>query len=238
MSQAHRARQAQIPIMTERRAPLTVAPTDSPSPSAGRVPSARAVAPTEPFVAFAYATLAREADALLAARPPPKRAATPDEIHRLRVAARRLRVALRVFRRMLPSRDVTRFQADLRWFASSLGDLRDLDVYTENFKAYAGTLPRPQRGELGGFELYLRRERAKARKAAAATFTSDRTDALFEDLARFVAAGPSAMYGTSSGRSKTIAAKSAGVVVAAPNSVSVGMCFSIQPSRHGEMLSP
>ena len=31
---------------------------------------------------------------------------TPDEIHRLRVAARRLRVALRLFGRMLPSKDV------------------------------------------------------------------------------------------------------------------------------------
>ena len=47
---------------------------------------------------------------------------------------------LRLFRRMLPSRDVARFRADLRWFASSLGDVRDLDVYTDNFKEL---LPRP-----------------------------------------------------------------------------------------------
>lgn len=194
MSQAHRARQAQkIPSMSERRAPLTVAPTDSPSSGAGKSNvRARSSAPTDAFLAFAYATLAREVESLLDSRPAAERAPTPSEIHGLRVAARRLRVALRLFRRMLPSRDVTRFRADLRWFASSLGDVRDLDVYTENFKAYAATLPREQRSELGGYELYLRRERADARQKAAASFASPRTEALFDDIERFAAAGPSA----------------------------------------------
>jgi CHAD domain-containing protein len=180
--------------MSERRAPLTVAPTGSPS-SAARDHSnvrSRGVAPTDPFVTFAYATLAREVAELLESRPAAGRAPTPGEIHGLRVAARRLRVALRLFRHMLPSRDVTRFRADLRWFASSLGEVRDLDVYTDNLKAYAAELPPHERRELGGYELYLRRERADARQRAAASFASPRTEALFRDIERFVAAGPSA----------------------------------------------
>jgi CHAD domain-containing protein len=146
----------------------------------------------DPFIVFAYGILAHEVETLLDARPPAQRAPTPEEIHQLRVAARRLRVALRLFRRMLPSRDVTRFRDDLRWSASSLGDLRDLDVYSENFKAYRLALPAERRGDLSGYELYLRRERADARQRATASFAHPRTAALFDDIARFVAAGPSA----------------------------------------------
>ena len=156
--------------MSEPRAQRTVAPTHSPSfEPAERGTAAPGSRRDDAFIVFAYA-IAR------AARPRrcspsgrrPKRTPTPDEIHQLRVAARRLRVALRLFGRMLPSRDAARFRADLRWFASSLGDARDLDVYAKSFKAYAQALPAEQRSELSGYELYLRRERAEARQRAAA----------------------------------------------------------------------
>jgi len=149
-------------------------------------------APGDLFITFAYATLAREVETLLAARPQADRAPAPEEIHQLRVAARRLRVALRLFRRMLPSQDVARFRTDLRWFASSLGDARDLDVYSENFKTYRLGLPVEQASELSGYELYLRRERADARQRATATFVDPRTTALFDDIAKFATAGPAA----------------------------------------------
>jgi CHAD domain-containing protein len=178
--------------MSQRRAQRTVAPTDPPSSRPAATPRANGFAPSDPFIVFAYATLEREVEALLASRPQGARAPTPDEIHQLRVAARRLRVALRLFRRMLSSRRVTHLRAELRWFASSLGEVRDLDVYTENFKAYCLALPPEQRSELSGYELYLRRERADARHSAAASFAAPRTTALFDDVARLVAAGPSA----------------------------------------------
>jgi CHAD domain-containing protein len=93
---------------------------------------------------------------------------------------------------MLPSREVARLRADLRWFASSLGDVRDLDVYTDNFKQYCLNLPPEQRNELSGYELYLRRERADARQRATAAFADPRVNALFDEAARFVARGASA----------------------------------------------
>jgi CHAD domain-containing protein len=118
------------------------------------------------------------------------RAPAPEEIHQLRVAARRLRVALRLFGRLLPTNDAARFRADLKWFAGSLGDVRDLDVYAENFRAYLRTLPLEQRGGLSGYQLYLRRERAEARARAAEVAASPRLAGLVADLERFVAAGP------------------------------------------------
>lgn len=176
--------------MSEPRAHRTVAPTD---PTRSNPPGDRAVrGPADSLLVFAYAVLERGVAMLLENRPLPDRAATPDEVHQLRVAARRLRVAFRLFRRMLPSRDVARFRADLRWFASSLGDVRDLDVYTDNFKAYVSTVPPEQRDDLSGYELYLRRDRSDARNRATAMFAEPRVAALFDDVARFVAMGPSA----------------------------------------------
>jgi CHAD domain-containing protein len=176
--------------MSEPRAHRQVAPThlsrrDEPRKKAPEF------GPTDPFIAFAHTILRREAAGLSANKPQVEQAPTPDEIHQLRVAARRLRVALRLFGRLLPSKDASRFNTELRWFAGSLGDVRDLDVYTENFKAYVQTLPAEQRGGLSGYEMWLRRERAEARQRAAAAVASPRAAALFADIERFVAAGPS-----------------------------------------------
>ena len=175
--------------MSEPRAQRSVA---SPTPSTPSVAPAPGFGPNDAFIVFAYAILCRAASALQANRPKLEHSPTPDEIHQLRVAARRLRVALRLFQRMLPSRDVARLRAELRWFASSLGDVRDLDVYGESFKAYAQTVPPALRGGFSAYELYLRRERAEARQRAAAAFASPRTAALFVDLERFAATSPSA----------------------------------------------
>jgi CHAD domain-containing protein len=177
--------------MTESRAQRHVAPAQLPRPVESRGAAAPGFAPNDPFIAFAHSVLRREA-AGLAANKPRAEQPTPDEIHQLRVSARRLRVALRLFARMLPSRDTARLNTELRWFASSLGDVRDLDVYTENFKAYVQSLPPEQRGGLSGYEMYLRRERAEARQRAATAVASPRAAAFFADMERFAAAGPTA----------------------------------------------
>ena len=179
--------------MSEPRAQRQVAPTHLLSKSGElRSHGTPGFGPADPFIAFAHAILRREAAGLAASKPKTEQAPTPDEIHQLRVAARRLRVALRLFGRMLPSKDTTRFNTELRWFAGSLGDIRDLDVYTENFKAYVQGVPPEQRGGLSGYEMYLRRERTEARQRAAAAVASPRAAALLADIERFVDGGPSA----------------------------------------------
>src|SRR5262245_24559835 len=119
--------------MSESRAQRHAAPTHVPPTGEARGAAAPGFTPNDPFISFAHVVLRREAG-VLAANKPQAEQPTPDEIHQLRVAARRLRVALRLFGRMLPSKDTARFNTELRWFAGSLGDVRDLDVYTENFK--------------------------------------------------------------------------------------------------------
>jgi CHAD domain-containing protein len=179
--------------MSEPRAQRQVAPTHLLSKSGElRSHDTPGFGPADLFIAFAHAVLRREAAGLATSKPKAEQAPNPDEIHQLRVAARRLRVALRLFGRMLPSKDTTRFNAELRWFAGSLGDIRDLDVYTDNFKAYVQGVPPEQRSGLSGYEMYLRRERTEARQRAAAAVASPRAAALLADIERFAAAGPSA----------------------------------------------
>ena len=173
--------------MSHPRAQRTVAPSHLVRP--GAIPH---IGSNDACILFAYAILAREAAMLADYRPQGENAPTAHAIHQLRVAARRLRVALRLFRRMLPSKAAAHLLAELRWFARSLGELRDLDVYAQAFKAYAQSLPPERRAQLSGYELFLRRERAAARVKAAAVFASARSAALFARLHKFVAAGPSA----------------------------------------------
>jgi CHAD domain-containing protein len=175
--------------MIEPRASNTVVASAPDAPAASA--AARGCAPDDPFLLFAHHVLRRELDALEALRPSSSEAPAPDAIHDLRVTARRLRVALRLFRRMLPSGAVARLRSELKWFARALGDVRDLDVYAENFRAYAARVPAVQREALDGYEVHLRRERATARARLAALLAEPRTALLFDSAGAFLAAQPS-----------------------------------------------
>lgn len=59
--------------------------------------------------------------ALLAAR-------DPDALHQARVALRRLRSALTLFRHTVRGKDYQHLREELRWFAGQLGEARNLDV--------------------------------------------------------------------------------------------------------------
>lgn len=52
----------------------------------------------------------------------------PSALHQARVAIRRLRSAFWLFKSVLHPDDVARFQGELRWWASIMGEARDLDV--------------------------------------------------------------------------------------------------------------
>jgi len=53
----------------------------------------------------------------------------PEGVHQMRVATRRLRSAVSVFRRALPDAFAERARDELRWFAQELGPARDWDVF-------------------------------------------------------------------------------------------------------------
>jgi CHAD domain-containing protein len=101
-----------------------------------------------------------------------------------------LRVALRLFRHVLPARKTAALRKELRWFARALGEVRDLDVYADNFRSYLQMLPPEQLQDLGGYELHLRRARAEARSNLGAVFADQRYAALLGSFAAFLDGAP------------------------------------------------
>jgi CHAD domain-containing protein len=56
------------------------------------------------------------------------------DVHQCRVATRRMRAALRLFDDVLPRSAASRLNADLKWIAAHLGQVRDLDVQLERLE--------------------------------------------------------------------------------------------------------
>jgi CHAD domain-containing protein len=88
-----------------------------------------------------------------------------DPIHDTRVAIRRLRSTLRVFRKVLDRSVIGDFDGELRWFAALLGDVRDCQVQHRRFTAALDEFPEELvlgpvrshvRNELQGIELPAR----------------------------------------------------------------------------------
>ena len=158
--------------------------------AAEKVAPVRTPRPNDPMIVFAYDCLRREFAELLARKPVESTAPSADDVHRMRIAMRRLRVALRLFRRILP-RAAKDFRRDLRAFARSLGMVRDVDVHAETFRSFAETIPAEGLAELGGYELHLRRERADARNRMSERFGDDCYDELLTAFAAFLDNAPS-----------------------------------------------
>lgn len=70
----------------------------------------------------------------------------PDAVHQLRVAARRLRSGLQVFRPLLDREWADAIRAELKWAAGNLGDARDTEVLLDRLDEHTRLLD-PQAAE-------------------------------------------------------------------------------------------
>ncbi|MEU6999640.1 CYTH and CHAD domain-containing protein [Nonomuraea sp. NPDC046570] len=93
-------------------------------PAAG----ARTVSGSAGEVVVGY--LSGQVGALLAQDPRTRRA-EEDAVHQMRVAARRLRSALKAFRKIVPETEA--LQDELKWLGTLLGEARDLEVIRARF---------------------------------------------------------------------------------------------------------
>jgi CHAD domain-containing protein len=114
----------------------------SPEPAAESVATAASVyaeglKPRDPLFLLALRIFRCELDVLRANLRPARALPLPQEIHQSRIALRRLRVALSVFRDFTPAQ-VEQFRVEFRWLAQALGEVRDLDVYEETLAGEAG----------------------------------------------------------------------------------------------------
>jgi CHAD domain-containing protein len=125
----------------------------------------------------------------------------PESVHQMRVATRRLRAALRAFRRVLPAEPRKAFNREFKWVAAVLGDVRDLDVYQDNLEHYTKELPEADGTYLSDFQQHLAKQWRQARKQLLECLSCDRYDQLKASFTEFLQSGPSEFGGKTVGSS-------------------------------------
>jgi len=106
----------------------------------------------------------------------------PEDIHRARVATRRLRSQLRTFRRVLDPGWANALREDLRWLADGLGEVRDKQVLAERLRGRITTLPEGDAAAVVELAAQLEVESEEARGRLVLDMRSDRYIALLERL--------------------------------------------------------
>jgi inorganic triphosphatase YgiF len=103
--------------------------------------------------------------------------ADPDALHQARIALRRLRSALSLFRPTVRGKDLHALRDELGWLAGQFGDARNLDVLLAGEPALAGNAA-------------LLRKRDKAYDRVAAALRADRALRLLLRLPWWIESGP------------------------------------------------
>jgi CHAD domain-containing protein len=121
-----------------------------------------AIEPGDTIGQVGLAVLRRHFAAMLAKEAGTRLGDDIEELHDMRVASRRLRAAVALFRDFLPA-DAERLRPELAWVGQAIGTVRDLDVQLEQLDEWAEALPRADREPLDGLRSLLVAERAQAR---------------------------------------------------------------------------
>ena len=155
-------------------------------PSLGKQPGP--ILPSDSLALAGRKAMWVQVDRMLAREEAIRDPAQADALKRYRVATRRLRAALRVFRDAYPKRETKPIRSGLSDLADALGAVRDLDVRLEEVDRWAAEQPEAIRA---GVEP-LRDSLASRRRAAASTLAR-KLDArshhrLMVGLTRFVTA--------------------------------------------------
>ena len=124
--------------------------------------------------AAALAEVRRLLSVWLAHEPGARLGNDPEELHQLRVTARRLDATLSLFKQYLPA-PLLRARKTAKALLRSLGATRDLDVQLEGLKAYRETLPQEERLALEPLNERLTHERQRSRARMLRALDSEAT---------------------------------------------------------------
>ncbi len=131
---------------------------------------------------FAHATLRRYFSNFLAHEPGTRLGEDPEELHDMRVAARRLRSAIRIFKPVLPLRFEV-LSAELKWIAGALGEVRDLDVRLDWLAQVRAQSSWDEDVAIGPLIDGVRQSRADSRERLLAALSSQRFQDMMAKLA-------------------------------------------------------
>jgi triphosphatase len=112
---------------------------------------------------------------LLANEPVLRETRDPEAVHQMRVAVRRLRAAISIFKAMAADERGDAVRRDLRWLATRLGEARDLDVFIEKTIAPARQR-RPHAEDLAALAAAYEERRKAAYEKAREAVSSGRLD--------------------------------------------------------------
>ncbi|MFB7215192.1 CHAD domain-containing protein [Streptomyces sp. NPDC056255] len=137
------------------------------------------------------AYIRHQTEAIVALDPAVRRG-LPDSVHQMRVATRRLRSALRTYRRILDRHVTDPVGAELKWLAAELGIDRDQEVLDARLRARLAELPGtlvlgPVRGRL---RIWSAATRGGSRRRTVAVLDGKRYLALLESLDALLAGPP------------------------------------------------
>jgi CHAD domain-containing protein len=152
--------------------------------------------PAEPDGALAageaaLAEIHRLLDAWQAHEPGARLGHDPEELHQLRVTARRIDATLSLFRQHLPPA-LVRARKTAKSLLRSLGATRDLDVQLAGLNAYCEELPEEERLALEPLKERLTIERARARARMLRALDSEPTRRWIQTLTAATEAPPAA----------------------------------------------
>lgn len=153
-------------------------------------PEAAAAAGDDPTMGgLAFAVMREHFAQFLLREPGSRLGEDAEQVHRMRVATRRLRAAMSLFRDYLPEQ-AGRLRDELGWVARALGSVRDLDVQLERIQEWhtdGGSL-NPE--ALRGLEALLCSQREHARTGLLHTLDSERYERFVADFSALLRAGP------------------------------------------------
>lgn len=154
--------------------------------SAGRSPLAAGIRPDEPMAEAVRKIMYRQYQTMLANEAGCRSGKSIDAVHDMRVATRRLRVALRLFGGYFKRGLVRDLETDLRKTGRTLGAARDLDVFNKTARLYLRSLPKAQRSDLDPLLASWKRQRQVAHRELVDYFDSARYQRLLDKLGDFL----------------------------------------------------
>jgi CHAD domain-containing protein len=126
--------------------------------------------------------------------PGARRGEDPEELHQLRVTARRIDATLGLFKRQLPAA-LVRARKPTKSVLRSLGAARDLDVQLSELAHYCGGLPAEERATAEPLRARLESERARARARMVRSLDAEPTRRWLETLSQATSAEDAAANG-------------------------------------------
>ncbi len=118
-----------------------------------------------------------------------------ERLHALRVATRRLRAAIEIFRPCIPKAETNRVLREVKNLADALGERRDRDVAIVSLNAFAAAMPAPDRPGIRSLVTRFEAEQAAVNTALEPTVDPARLEEIHDRVAALAAAARAAAGG-------------------------------------------